>query len=97
MQDKLQVALSDGQIEQLKNLTPRERNKLGFSCYFPARRVQIFTDIRDAVGWGVTKPVYTFEEFTKKVECLDQRELRETLKAEYMRMCSLSYPSVGVI
>lgn len=73
MNDKLQVTLSDGQIDQLKNLTPYQRSKLGFSCYFPSRRVQIWSDYAMAAQSEVVLPVYTYVEFIKWVSCIDQR------------------------
>jgi hypothetical protein len=71
---KLEVTLSDAQIEQLKNLTPYQRSKLGFSCHFSSRRVQIWSDYAMAVQSEVVFPVYTYAEFIKWVSCVDQRE-----------------------
>lgn len=72
--DKLEVTLSNGQIEQLKNLTPYQRSKLGFSCHFPSRRVQIWSDYAMAVQSEVVFPVYTYAEFLKWVSCVDGEE-----------------------
>jgi len=73
MNDKLQVTLSDGQIEQIKKLTTYERRKVGFYCHFASRRVQIWRDYAMAVQSEVFFPVYTFDEFVKRVDCIDQR------------------------
>ena len=74
MVEKLEVTLSNGQIEQLKNLTPYQRSKLGFSCSFPSRRVQIWSDYVMAVQSEVIYPVYTYAEFLKWVSCVDGEE-----------------------
>jgi hypothetical protein len=72
--NKLEVTLSDGQIEQIKCLTPYQRSKLGFSCHFASRRVQIWAHYEMAVQSEVVFPVYTYTEFLKWVSCVDQRE-----------------------
>ena len=70
----MQVMLSDGQIEQLKSLAHYQRSNLGFSCHFPSRRVQIWSDYAMAVQSEVVNPVYTYQEFVKWVSCVDERE-----------------------
>ena len=67
--DKLEVTLSDAQIERIKNLTPYQRSKLGFSCHFASHRVQIWSDYAAAVQSGVVDPVYTYPEFIEWVSC----------------------------
>lgn len=71
---KLEVTLSNAQIEQLKNLTTCQRSKLGFSCHFASRRVQIWSDYAMAVQSEVVFPVYTYQEFLKWVSCVDGKE-----------------------
>jgi len=69
---KLEVTLSNGQIEQIENLTHYQRSKLGFSCHFPSRRVQIWSGYAMAVQREVVNPVYTYPEFLKWVSCVDE-------------------------
>lgn len=73
MNDKLQVTLSDGQIEQIKKLTLYHRNRLGFLCKFKTHRVQIYSGYSNAIMITTNDDLYTFDEFVKRVECIDQR------------------------